>query len=143
MSRLCAEGTGLFPSPTELIFSCSCPDWASMCKHVAAALYGTGARLDQQPELLFTLRKVDQQDLIAKAGSQIVKSQNMPAKARVLASDDLSELFGIEIASTPPPKLKRSEPTRPSRKTVDDTLKRRAVLVRMKRNRSARRLQKK
>jgi uncharacterized Zn finger protein len=143
MSRLCAEGTGLFPSPKELIFSCSCPDWASMCKHVAAVLYGIGARLDQQPELLFTLRKVDQQNLIAKAGSQIVRSQNTPAKARVLASDDLSEMFGIEIASTPPPTLKRSEPTRPSRKTGDNTSKRRAVLVRMKRKPAARRVQKK
>ena len=68
MTRLCEEKTGLFPSPKDILFTCSCPDWASMCKHVAAVLYGIGARLDHQPELLFTLRKVDQQDLIAKAG---------------------------------------------------------------------------
>jgi uncharacterized Zn finger protein len=143
MSRLCAEGTGLFPSPKELIFSCSCPDWASMCKHVAAVLYGIGSRLDQQPGLLFTLRKVDQHDLIAKAGSQIVKSQNMPAKDRVLASNDLSEMFGIEIASTTPPKVKRPEPTRPRRKAVDKAARRRAVSVRMKEYWAARRAQKK
>ena len=65
MTRLCEEKTGLFPSPKDILFTCSCPDWASMCKHVAAVLYGIGARLDHQPELLFTLRKVDQQDLIA------------------------------------------------------------------------------
>ena len=68
MTRLCQEKTGLFPSPAEIDFTCSCPDWASMCKHVAAVLYGIGARLDQQPELLFTLRQVDQQDLITQAG---------------------------------------------------------------------------
>ena len=68
MERLCRQGTGLFPSPDEIQLSCSCPDWASMCKHVAAVLYGIGARLDQQPELLFKLHKVDEKELIAKAG---------------------------------------------------------------------------
>ena len=98
MTRLCEEKTGLFPSPKEILFTCSCPDWASMCKHVAAVLYGIGARLDHQPELLFTLRKVDQQDLIAKAGSGLSKKRKGPAGAKALASDDLSEMFGIEMA---------------------------------------------
>jgi hypothetical protein len=61
MTRLCEEKTGLFPSPKDIVFTCSCPDWASMCKHVAAVLYGIGARLDRQPQLLFKLRNVDQQ----------------------------------------------------------------------------------
>src|SRR5260370_32474353 len=99
MTRLCEEKTGLFPSPKEVLFTCSCPDWASMCKHVAAVLYGIGARLDHQPELLFTLRKVDQQDLLAKAGSDLSQKRKSPAAARVLASDDLSERFGIEMAA--------------------------------------------
>jgi len=103
MTRLCEEKTGLFPSPKDIIFTCSCPDWASMCKHVAAVLYGIGARLDHQPELLFTLRKVDQQDLIARAGSDLSKTRKGPASAKVLASCDLSEMFGIEMASTTPP----------------------------------------
>jgi uncharacterized Zn finger protein len=98
MTRLCEEKAGLFPSPKEILFTCSCPDWASMCKHVAAVLYGIGARLDHQPELLFTLRKVDQQDLLAKAGSDLSKKRKGPAGAKVLASDDLSEMFGIEMA---------------------------------------------
>ena len=102
MTRLSEEKTGLFPSPKEIIFTCSCPDWASMCKHVVAVLYGIGARLDHQPELLFTLRKVDQQDLIAKAGSDISKTRKGPAGAKVLESDDLSGMFGIEIAPTTP-----------------------------------------
>ena len=68
MERMCRQKTGLFPSPGEIQLSCSCPDWASMCKHVAAVLYAIGARLDQQPELLFKLHKVDEKELIAKAG---------------------------------------------------------------------------
>ena len=101
MTRLCEEKTGLFPSPKDIIFTCSCPDWASMCKHVAAVLYGIGARLDHQPELLFTLRKVDQQDLIAKAGSDLSMTRTGPIGAKILESDDLSEMFGIEMAPTP------------------------------------------
>ena len=104
MARLCEQKTGLFPSPKDIIFTCSCPDWASMCKHVAAVLYGIGARLDHQPELLFTLRKVDQQDLIANAGADLSKKGRRPAGAKVLASDDLSEMFGIEIAPATPAK---------------------------------------
>ncbi|MEO7271975.1 MAG: hypothetical protein ABI211_08210, partial [Vicinamibacterales bacterium] len=102
MTRLCEEKTGLFPSPKDIVFTCSCPDWASMCKHVAAVLYGIGARLDRQPELLFALRDVDQQDLIASAGSGLGKTGQRPAGEKVLASDDLSELFGIDIAPAPP-----------------------------------------
>jgi len=62
MARICAEKTGLFPSPAEIQFTCSCPDWAAMCKHVAAVLYGVGARLDARPELIFALRQGDQQE---------------------------------------------------------------------------------
>jgi uncharacterized Zn finger protein len=98
MTRLCEEKTGLFPSPSDILFTCSCPDGAALCKHVAAVLYGIGARLDHQPELLFMLRKVDQQDLIAKAGSDLSKKGRRPAGVKVLVSDDLSEMFGIEMA---------------------------------------------
>jgi uncharacterized Zn finger protein len=99
MTRLCEEKTGLFPSPKDIRFTCSCPDWASMCKHVAAVLlYGIGARLDHQPEVLFTLRNVNQQDLITNAGSDLSKKGKRPAGPKVLASDDLSEMFGIEMA---------------------------------------------
>ena len=104
MTRLCEEKRGLFPSPKEVLFTCSCPDWASMCKHVAAVLYGIGARLDDQPELLFKLRNVDQRDLIAKAGSSLSKKRKEPAGAKVLVSNNLSEMFGIEMAPATPPK---------------------------------------
>jgi uncharacterized Zn finger protein len=98
MARLCHEKTGLFPEPADIEFTCSCPDWASMCKHVAAVLYGIGARLDAQPDLLFALRKVNQTDLIAKAGEGLSQKRKGPAAKKVLdGGDDLSAIFGIEI----------------------------------------------
>jgi len=113
MQRLCRPGDGLFPAPREIEFSCSCPDWASMCKHVAAVLYGIGARLDHQPELLFMLRKVDQADLVAN-GTILSKTRKQPAGGRVLAADDLSEMFGIDMApqETPTRAPARVIPTR-------------------------------
>jgi uncharacterized Zn finger protein len=150
MTRLCEETTGLFPSPKEIIFTCSCPDWASMCKHVAAVLYGIGARLDHQPELLFTLRKVDQQDLIAKAGSDLSKTHQGPAGAKVLESDDLSSMFGIEIAPTTPSRRtaaskittkaqRKPAPRRNPRKRLLTPAKRRAISERMTKYWAARR----
>ncbi len=105
MSRICRPANGLFPAPKELKFECSCPDWADMCKHVAAVLYGVGARLDKQPELLFTLRKVDAQALVAGAsagGMDMALSQRKPGKAKVLDAGDasLAGLFGIDLGST-------------------------------------------
>ena len=76
MERICREGQGLFPSPKEIQLSCSCPDYADMCKHVAAVLYGVGARFDHQPELLFRLRGVDENDLILSAGTSVPLSPN-------------------------------------------------------------------
>ncbi len=99
MERICQQKTGLFPAPSEIEFSCSCPDWASMCKHVAAVCYGIGARLDEQPELLFKLRKVDEKDLITKAGRRLPLTKQAPAKDKVLAADGLSELFGLEMGA--------------------------------------------
>jgi uncharacterized Zn finger protein len=100
MERLCQQGSGLFPSPKEITLSCSCPDWASMCKHVAAVLYGIGARLDRQPELLFKLHKVDEKELIAKAGKGLPLGGKTVAPEKTLGSEDLSAIFGLEIAQT-------------------------------------------
>jgi uncharacterized Zn finger protein len=98
MDRVCRKGDGLFPSPHEIKLSCSCPDWADMCKHVAAALYGVGARLDQQPRLLFVLRGVDEQDLLAGAGQTLPLAK--PTTDKVLADDDVAALFGLDMVET-------------------------------------------
>ena len=98
MERICQQQTGLFPSPQEIELSCSCPDWAEMCKHVAAVLYGIGARLDKQPELLFRLRKVDERELIASAGKSLPRAKKSPAAAKILGGEDLSKLFGLDMA---------------------------------------------
>lgn len=95
-----AQGEGLFPAPKEISFDCSCPDYASMCKHVAAVLYGVGSRLDEDPALFFTLRNVDINELISKTITQ--KSETLLKKSdkkssRVIDEDDLSSMFGIEI----------------------------------------------
>ncbi len=92
---------GLFPSPKEIDFDCSCPDWASMCKHVAAALYGIGARLDEDPSLFFTLRGVDTGDLISRTVAS--KAESLLKKAskkssRIIEDSDLSAIFGIDLA---------------------------------------------
>jgi len=133
MTRLCEEKTGLFPSPKDIRFTCSCPDWASMCKHVAAVLYGIGARLDRQPELLFTLRKVDQQDLVATAGADFSTKGKRAAGTKVLQSADLSEMFGIEMAPAPATPAKRSAASASPRKppssgvTVDGSTKQKVL----------------
>jgi uncharacterized Zn finger protein len=102
MERICRPKTGLFPAPAEIEFSCSCPDWAAMCKHVAAVLYGIGARLDERPELLFALRKVDEKALIAGAGRGLPLSRTSPAAEKVLGEADLSALFGLEMGAADP-----------------------------------------
>ncbi len=95
-----ANGTGLFPSPKEIKFSCSCPDWASMCKHVAAALYGVGVKLDQDPKLFFKLRNAEMDDLITKALQDKAKRMLERAKkktSRAIDDLDAAGMFGIDM----------------------------------------------
>jgi uncharacterized Zn finger protein len=98
MDRVCREGDGLFPSPEEIELSCDCPDWADMCKHVAAALYGVGARLDEKPQLLFALRGVDENELLAGAGQDLARTKSAPSAAKILDDSDVAALFGLEMA---------------------------------------------
>ena len=98
MEIVTCKERGLFPSPKAISMDCSCPDSATMCKHVAAVLYGVGARLDEQPELFFLLRNVDHSELITAAGTATtVVCTTKPDK--VLKSDDLSGIFGIDVDS--------------------------------------------
>ena len=96
------QGKGLFPSPKEIDFDCSCPDWASMCKHVAATLYGIGAKLDQDPGLFFKLRQVKMKDLVSEAVEGKTRELLKKARkktARVIADSDLADVFGIDMES--------------------------------------------
>jgi uncharacterized Zn finger protein len=98
MDRVCQQGDGLFPSPKEIKLSCDCPDSAKMCKHVAAALYGVGARLDERPQLLFKLRGVDESELLAHAGQDIALTKAPPGAANILDNSDVAALFGLDMA---------------------------------------------
>jgi uncharacterized Zn finger protein len=111
MDVVVRHGTGLFPIPAQIHFRCSCPDSASMCKHVAATLYGVGARLDSEPELLFRLRGVDPGQLIEQAGK-------LPAAqaGAGLGDVDLSALFGIDLGEVTLPDL---APPAPPKKAAD------------------------
>jgi uncharacterized Zn finger protein/DNA-binding XRE family transcriptional regulator len=104
--------TGLFPRPGEISFDCSCPDWATMCKHVAAVLYGVGNRLDGRPGLLFTLRGVDADELIAE---ELALPAASGTDAPTLSEDHIGSIFGIELDAPvspapspgkPPPRLR-------------------------------------
>jgi len=98
MTVVTDRDNGLFPHPGEISLHCSCPDWAVMCKHVAAVLYGVGAKLDTQPELLFLLRGVDHEELIsAEADIAAVSSALQTDRHPRIAESDLSHLFGIEM----------------------------------------------
>jgi uncharacterized Zn finger protein len=86
---------GLFPAPSQIQMKCSCPDWAEMCKHIAAVLYGIGARLDEQPDLLFVLRKVDHLELLSTAAK--APRARRPSGTPSIAASDLGSVFGIDI----------------------------------------------
>ena len=95
MKTITNKESGLFPKPADISLACSCPDWAGMCKHVAAVLYGVGARLDEEPELLFKLRHVNHLDLI---NSSTLKVAGKTTKStQVVSDDELSDLFGIDL----------------------------------------------
>ena len=111
---------GLFPQPGEMTLDCSCPDWATMCKHVAAVLYGVGSRLDTRPELLFLLRGVDAQELITT--EMALPDAAASATGDILAGDQLSAIFGIdldtEIDASPAPRPQAQTPPRATRRVA-------------------------
>ena len=107
---------GLFPKPKEITMRCSCPDYAGMCKHVAAVMYGVGNRLDSSPELLFVLRGVDHKELIEQAipTTPIKATSNAPT----IATDDLGAIFNIEIGDAPVAKADARIREKPASKKV-------------------------
>lgn len=102
MEIITHQEKGLFPDLKNIKMDCSCYDYADMCKHVAAVLYGVGAHLGDYPENLFLLRKINHTDLITVAGSADLLQGNSNQN-EIHLTDDLSSLFGIEIEGDPPP----------------------------------------
>lgn len=97
MDVITRKETGLFPAPREIKMECSCPDWAGMCKHIAAVLYGIGARLDQSPELLFVLRSVNHEELITQAATATDLAAKTAIGGPELSEAEISSVFGIEL----------------------------------------------
>ena len=87
---------GLFPRPREIRFSCTCPDWADLCKHSAAVLYGVAVRFDSDPSLFFKLRNVDPAELLALGKAEALSG--VVGVGDGLEGEDLSALFGIDLA---------------------------------------------
>ena len=130
------KGSGLFPVPDEIKFECSCPDWAYMCKHVAATLYGIGARLDEDPHLFFLLRKVNINDLVSETIRESKKDLLSKAKkisSRVIEDNDtLSDIFGIDLGeqeSVKSPKKKPVLKTKKGKKTNTQKLLKAKLIV--------------
>lgn len=113
------KGRGLFPSPQEIKFSCSCPDRAHMCKHVAAVLYGIGARLDHDPLMFFKLRNVSVNDMVTevvKDKTKILLEKAGKKTGRVMKDDDIARIFGIELEDEIMPAAKRlRKPEKPEK----------------------------
>lgn len=87
---------GLFPTPKEISFNCSCPDWALMCKHVSAVLYGVGVRFDEDPLLFFTLRGIEVEHFVDVTLENSVESmlRNVDVKSdRIIRGNSWKKLF--------------------------------------------------
>lgn len=120
---------GLFPLPGEIEFDCSCPDYASMCKHIAAVLYGVGSRLDTRPELLFLLRGVDQDELITADAEGAIDNTLKSRGGKQIDAGDLGDIFGIELTApvdTPKPATKRKAAKKSNAVQVTKTAKKSA-----------------
>ncbi|MCB8878535.1 SWIM zinc finger family protein [Acidisoma silvae] len=131
MERICQQGAGLFPEPSQIRFACTCPDHASMCKHVAAVLYGVGARLDEKPELLFRLRAVDEAELVAGIDTALSVPKSRPTTNKVLVAEDMAALFGLDMADAERPDQPLNKPARskvqPGKDKATPTLPRRST----------------
>jgi uncharacterized Zn finger protein len=97
MALMARPADGLFPAPEDISFRCTCPDWAHMCQHVAATLYGVGHRLDSTPEVLFTLRGVDAASLVDGAVDSLVQDLK-PLPEDSWDESALGDLFGLDLA---------------------------------------------
>ena len=109
--------SGLFPHPKQIKLSCSCPDWAEMCKHVAASLYGVGARLDEKPELLFALRQVDHADLVSRIDMTKATKGKAVSDGQMMGDENLEAIFGIDLGADKKTPVRKKIPRKISKKT--------------------------
>jgi uncharacterized Zn finger protein len=107
LALLCDRESGIFPAPSEIEMDCSCPDWADLCKHLAAVLYGIGARLDADPSLFFVLRGVDQNELIS---AEVVDALTADVASEIDESQ-LENVFGVDFDTSATPAVAESAPT--------------------------------
>ncbi len=94
MQYICNPVYGLFPEYGDFKISCTCLDDAVLCRHAAAALYAVATRLDDEPELFFTLRGIDAKDFFE---AEDILTQTGSNSAEGLSADELSKTFGIDI----------------------------------------------
>jgi len=117
MEIITQPNRGLFPKSQEIKFTCSCPDHAYMCKHVAAVLYGIGVRIDEFPEFLFVLRQVDHTELLVKATKDVSLKSFVSASQDAL-DGDLSNIFGVDVVDAPIQKKPEAAKKAKAKKTV-------------------------
>ena len=89
---------GLFPTPEEIKFDCDCLDWADMCKHVAAVMYGIGIRIDADPLQFFKLRGIDIDEFLTQVVDDKVANmlKNIDVKSdRIMKDANVATIFGI------------------------------------------------
>lgn len=119
---------GLFPLPGEMKFTCDCPDWAGMCKHVAAVLYGVGARLDNAPEMLFLLRGVNHEELVDVSAAISVAAKGGTSRRRI-ADSGLAYVFGVDIAAPEEGDAPLPVERKVTKTTLSDTRKKKGEAV--------------
>ena len=90
LEQLCHPENGILPTPQDWKMHCTCPDWAEPCPHAAAAIYAAGCLIDADPKLLFTLRSIEPDALLAPTAQSIEIDTNK-----------LASMFGIDIDLNP------------------------------------------
>jgi uncharacterized Zn finger protein len=128
LKRFCDKAEGLFPSPKEMKMTCDCPDIAGLCKHLAAVLYGVGARLDQEPKLFFVLRGVHESELIGGQAVDVLTAGT--AAQTAIAAGDLADVFGVDFdmeVETKPEAVKKSKRAKATAAPVKESGKKKAA----------------
>lgn len=93
----------IFPkSWQDIEMSCSCPDWAVPCKHIASVVYKMADQIDQNPFLVFELHGFDILQSLTLQGVKVeeIKKEKIP---------HFSQCFDTTALSTPNEEVVQSE----------------------------------